>query len=113
MWNCFTTSIVLSFATFTTLPEHYVTETDTTVNMTTEIQLTSWDMIGGYTIWPPYLLAAFGGRLLATFSVAGIPAHWVNTSREIKEVIPIIHRKAVPPHNLAKFEEKKKKNAIA
>lgn len=49
-------------------------------------------------MWQTHLLAAFGGRLLAALSVAGVPAHWINTAIEIKQIISIIHRKAVPPH---------------
>jgi len=49
-----------------------------------------------------HLLAAFGGRLQAALSVAGVAAHWMNTTREIKQVISTIHRKAAPPHHSAK-----------
>lgn len=83
-------------------------ETLATINKTTVTQLMSRDMIGGRTIWPTHLLTAFGGHLLATLSVAGVPAHWINTAREIKQVIPIIHRKAVPPHYSAKVGTKGK-----
>lgn len=62
----------------------------------------------GCTIWPTHLLTAFGGRLLAALSVTGIPAHWINTAREIKQVISIIYRKAVPPHYSAKVGTKEK-----
>lgn len=59
--------------------------------------------------WQTHLLTAFRGRLLAALSVTGIPAHWVNTAREIKQIISIIHRKAVPPHYSAKRLGQKEK----
>lgn len=95
-----------------TVPVYEVAEILATINKTTVTQLMSRDMIGGCTIWPTYLLTAFGGRLLATLSVAGVPAHWINTAREIKQVISIIHRKTVPPHYSAKVRTKGKKTII-
>lgn len=48
--------------------------------------------------WPTYLLAAFGGGLLAALLVAGVAAHWVNTAGAVGEVSAIFHRQTVPPH---------------
>lgn len=73
------------------------------MHKTTTTQLMSRDMaLAGAQYGLTHLLTAFGGRLLATLSVAGVAAHWINTAREIKQVISIIHRKTVPPHYLAK-----------
>lgn len=71
----------------------------------TVAQSVSWDVI----VWPTHLLAAFGGRLLTALSVAGVPAHWINTARETKQVISIIHRETVPPHYSAKTSGRDKK----
>lgn len=80
------------------------------VNKPTAKQLVSWDIdVRVRTIWPTDLLAAFGGHLLATLSVAGVSAHWINTTREIKQVISTVHGKAVPPHYSAKVRTKENK----
>lgn len=50
------------------------------------------------TIWPSYHLAAFDGRLLAALPVAGVPAHWIDTGGEIKQVVRVPHGETVPPH---------------
>lgn len=59
----------------------------------------SRDIICSRTGCQTHLLTAFGGGLLAALSVAGIAAHWINTARQIKQVISVIHREAVSPHH--------------
>lgn len=98
-------STVLSLKSDLTLSVYEVAEQNWLLHINTFAQSVSWDVI----VWPTHLLAAFGGCLLAALSVAGVPAHWINTARETKQVISIIHRETVSPHYSAKTSGRDKK----